>query len=49
MLLSRFAARASATVHQLRKLDETLAYIETLPRGLFELPRGGTPGLRAVG
>jgi nicotinamidase-related amidase len=31
------------------KLDETLAYIDKLPKGLFELPRGGAPGLRAVG
>jgi nicotinamidase-related amidase len=30
------------------KLDETLAHIETLPQGLFELPRGGTQALRAV-
>jgi maleamate amidohydrolase len=31
------------------KLDEVLTYIATLPRGLFDLPRGDTPGLRAVG
>ena len=31
------------------KLEETLAYIETLPKGLFKLPAGGAPGLRKVG
>ena len=31
------------------KLDETLAFIETLPQGLFELPKGtATASLRAV-
>jgi len=30
-------------------LEETLAYIETLPKGLFNLPAGGAPGLRKVG
>jgi nicotinamidase-related amidase len=30
------------------KLAEALAYIETLPKGLFELPRGGIQALRAV-
>jgi nicotinamidase-related amidase len=31
------------------KLADTLAYIETLPQGLFDLPRGATPPLRKVG
>ena len=31
------------------KLDETLAYIEALPKGLFKLPAGGAAGLRKVG
>src|ERR671929_1693494 len=31
------------------KLEETLAYIETLPTGLFNLPAGGAAGLRKVG
>ena len=31
------------------RLEETLAYIEALPKGLFNLPAGGAPGLRKVG
>ena len=30
-------------------LEETLAYIEALPKGLFKLPAGGAAGLRKVG
>ena len=30
-------------------LEETLAYIEALPKGLFNLPAGGAAGLRKVG
>jgi maleamate amidohydrolase len=30
-------------------LKETLAYIEALPKGLFDLPAGGAAGLRKVG
>jgi len=30
-------------------LEETLAYIEALPKGLFDLPAGGAAGLRKVG
>ena len=31
------------------RLEETLAYIEALPKGLFNLPAGGAAGLRKVG
>ena len=31
------------------RLEETLAYIEALPKGLFKLPAGGAAGLRKVG
>ncbi len=31
------------------RLEDALAHIEGLPQGLFELPRGATPSLRAVG
>ena len=31
------------------RLEETLAYIETLPKGLFKLPAGGAAALRKVG
>lgn len=31
------------------RLEETLAYIETLPKGLFNLPAGGAAALRRVG
>jgi nicotinamidase-related amidase len=31
------------------KLEEALAYIDKLPKSLFDLPRGDAPGLRAVG
>ena len=31
------------------RLEETLAYIESLPKGLFKLPAGGAAGLRKVG
>ena len=31
------------------RLEETLTYIEALPKGLFKLPAGGAAGLRKVG
>jgi maleamate amidohydrolase len=31
------------------KLEETLAFIQQLPTGLFDLPKGNAPALRAVG
>jgi len=31
------------------RLEETLDYIEALPKGLFKLPAGGAAGLRKVG
>ena len=31
------------------RLEETLGYIEALPKGLFNLPAGGAAGLRKVG
>lgn len=39
----------SAKYADVVKLDEALAFIASLPAGLFELPRGNAPALRAVG
>jgi len=40
----------NAKYADIAKLDETLKYIETLPHGLFDLPKGTAPSsLRAVG